>query len=178
MHKSKTHVTAQATHLLHLSCEHKQAAADTGSESGAGVRMCAALCSARFVGLSMQRGDAAATSASFLPSPHPSALFLPSAVPLSNLTTNLPPSIDSSAASLSFVAVSQCRLGAVLPSAAGQDVREAGKKPQIPLSVSLVLFLPLHCTGNSFTFVTAWCDRSCAEWWQSLMLFSVSERIF
>ncbi len=91
--------------------------------------MCAALRSALFVGLSMQRGDAAATSDSFLPTLHPSALFLPSALPPSSLTINLPPSLDSSPASLSFVTVSQCRLGAVLPSTAVQDVSKAGKKP-------------------------------------------------
>ena len=95
--------------------------------------MCSTLlCSALFVGLSMQRGDAAATSDSFPPTLHPSAPFLPSALPLSSLPINLPPSLDSSPASLSslcLAAVPQCGRGAVLPSAAVQDVREAGKKP-------------------------------------------------
>ncbi len=58
-------------------------------------------------------------------------LFPPTLHSSACLFINLPPSLDSSPtalSSLSFVAVPPCRPGAVLPSAAVHDVREAGKK--------------------------------------------------
>ncbi|XP_042269832.1 uncharacterized protein LOC121898631 isoform X2 [Thunnus maccoyii] len=72
----------------------------------------------------MQRGDAAATSDSFPPALHPSAPFLPSALPLA-FPFNFPPFLHSSLTAHSSAAVPQYRLGAVLPTAAVQDVREA-----------------------------------------------------
>lgn len=127
--------------------------------------MCAALCSTLFVGLSMQReGDAAATTDSSPSTLHPSAPFLPSALPISSHSINLPPSLNSSPASLSFAVVPQCGPGAVLPSSAVQDVREAGKKPSdssFMLSFFVSFFLSLHCTGNSSLYVCACCDTGC-----------------
>lgn len=82
--------------------------------------------------LSLQRGDAAATSNLFHTIFHPSDPIIPSALPASSLPINLSTSFDSSPASLcslSFINSSLVqRAGAVLGAAVVNNVREAGKK--------------------------------------------------
>lgn len=97
----------------------------------------------------------------------PLSSHLPSLHPI-----NLPPSLDSSPvflSSLSFSAVPQCGPRAVLPSAAEQDVKEAGKKPSdSSLSASLALFPSLHCTGNSSPSV-------CMLWYRLCWMITVAD---
>lgn len=127
--------------------------------------------------LSLQRGDAAATSNLFPTIFHPSDPIIPSALPASSLPINLPSSFDSSPASLcslSFINSSLVqRAGAVLGAAVVNNVREAGKKssdssPRLTSSVFSALqrqqFSVLQFFGACFY-------TGCSGWLQLLVFW-------
>ena len=136
------------THLLHLSCHSKQ---QPHSQRGAGAGMCAALCSARFVGLSTQRGDAAATSDSFPPRfiQLPLSSHLPSLHPAFPLTCHPPstPHLSSSPRSLSQRFLSADREPSCLQQPS-RMWRKQVRSPQILLSLPRWLSV-LLCTAQA-----------------------------